>query len=358
MSFQPTQPHILAHLPPKISLQSRKISDLLIRARTELAELKGYTFSLPNPTLLVYPILLREALSSSEIENINTTIVNVLQSQLFPEIEQRQADKEVLHYREAVLWGFENLEKFSISTQLINGLEKKLLPKTKGAYRKLQNQIVNIGTREILYTPPIAGQIPALLGDWEAFVNQDRHFDPLISVAIAHYQFEAIHPFEDGNGRTGRALMVLQLVQSGLLKLPTLYISGYINTHRSAYYRLLRAVTTEGQWPEFIAFMLEGFYEQAKDTKRILFQIMSLFTEFKKEVREKHRKIYSADLVEELFSYPVITPVFLAKKLDVHYTTASKYLMELKTGGFLSDSVHCKYHFYANKKLIKLMHNR
>ncbi|MFC1613458.1 Fic family protein [Patescibacteria group bacterium] len=359
MSFNPTQPNKLPNLPPQIDFKNQDFSDLLMKARTELAELKGYTFSLPNPMLLISPILLRESLSSSEIENINTTVINVLQSQLFPEIERKKEDKEVLHYREATLWGFENINKYSISTRTIQGIEKKLIPESQGEYRKLQNAIVNSGTREVLYTPPISSEIPNLLSNWENFVNEkNENIDPLIKCAIAHYQFESIHPFDDGNGRTGRVLMILQLVNDKILKLPTLYISGYINKNRPEYYRLLRNVTINDGWNNFIIFMLKGFYEQAKETKEILFAIMSLFFEFKKDIKEKHRKIYSADLVEELFSFPVTTPVHLAKNLKLHYTTTSKYLNELKKGGFLKDAIHGKYHFFANEKLIKLMHGK
>lgn len=355
MSFTPTYPYQLPLLPPKANLKNPAFTDLIIKARTELAELKGYSFSMPNPMLLISPAIIKESVASSNIENINTTVVDVLQNQLFPEDERTIADKEVLRYRDAVLYGFSNLKKISISTRLILGIEKELLPESRGEYRKQQNQIINSTSKEVLYTPPVASGIPHLIGNWENFVNQEDDIDPLVKCAIAHYQFEAIHPFEDGNGRTGRILMVLHLIQSEILTLPILYISGYINQNRSEYYRYLRMVTTDGNWDDFIVFMLKGFYLQAKDTKEMLFKIMLLLKEFKDTVRKDHKKIYSAELVEMLFSYPIITPVRLAKELNTHYTTTSRHLWQLAKAGLLKADKYGKYQLFINERLLKLM---
>lgn len=343
-------------MPPEIDYKNPAFTDLLIRARTELAELKGYSFSMPNPMLLTSPTIIKESVASSSIENINTTIVDVLQNQLFPEAEQRGPDKEVLRYRNALLWGYENLEKFALSTRLILGIQRKLIPASQGNYRKQQNQIINSDTKEVLYTPPIASTIPRLMSNWERFVNE-RHpeIDPLIKCAIAHYQFEAIHPFEDGNGRAGRILMVLELVSEELLTLPILYISGYINSNRSRYYKLLRRVTRERNWNDYILFMLDAFYSQAKETKDTLFKIMKLFFEFKETIRKDHKKIYSAELVEMLFTYPIITPVRLASELGMHYTTTSRHLLELSKAGLLKETKHGKYHFFINDRLLRVL---
>jgi Fic family protein len=196
------------------------------------------------------------------------------------------------------------------------------------------------------------------MNNLENFINGSilPEVDPLIRCAIGHYQFEAIHPFSDGNGRTGRILVVLSLVNAGILSLPILYISGYINKNKNDYYRLLLEVTTNGNWDEYILFMLNGFYLQAKETKDLLFKIMKLFFDFKKELKKDHKKIYSADLVEALFSYPVITPVKLANELGIHYTTASRYLVELEKSGTLSSKKIGKYHFFANKQLLQIIH--
>jgi Fic family protein len=194
-----------------------------------------------------------------------------LQAQLFPEAEQKKPNKEVLRYRNAIVWGFENLKKVPISTRLILGIHKKLLSDQSSGYRKTQNRIANSATGAVIYTPPAANELPRLLGNWEQFVNREEDgIDPLVKVAIAHYQFEAIHPFGDGNGRTGRILMVLQLIQQKLLALPILYVSGYINKNRSEYYRLLLAVRADEGWYNLILYMLKAFHQQAQETKSTL----------------------------------------------------------------------------------------
>ncbi len=275
--------------------------------------------------------------------------------QLFPEAEQKMSDKEVLRYSEAVYWGFAQLKKLPISTRLVLGIHKQLLHGVKHAYRTTQNAISNSATGEILYTPPPAQEISKLMGNWENFLHADAGIDPLIKCTIAHYQFEAIHPFDDGNGRTGRILVVLYLIEQKLLLLPVLYISGYINKHRSEYYRRLREVSSAGKWNEFIVYMLEGLHLQAKETKQVLLKLITMLQEAKELIKTKHKKIYSADLVEALFAYPIITPVNLGKQLDVNYRTASRYLAELANGKILKESYVGKYHLFINKPLLDLL---
>jgi Fic family protein len=355
MRFNATKPHDLSALPPPVKIRNEQFIDLLLKTRTELGELNGYSVHLPNPLLLLSPAVLRESVASSSIENINTTVEQVLQMQLFPEAERKQPDKEVLKYRDAILWGYENLKKIPISSRLIHGIHKRLLPQRSNGYRRTQNAIQNTSTGEVLYTPPPAQDIPKLMGNWERFVNDGDGMDPLVRCAIAHYQFEAIHPFRDGNGRVGRILMVLLLIQEKLLSLPILYISGYINKHRAEYYRLLRGVTARSQWTEFIQFMLQGFNLQARETKEVLLDLMRLLEETKERVRSQHRKIYSGDLVEALFAYPIITPVSLGKRIAVNYRTASRYLAELAKAKVLAESYVGKYHLFINKPLLGLL---
>ncbi|MFA6604314.1 MAG: Fic family protein [Patescibacteria group bacterium] len=358
MSFNPKIPHNLDLLPPTIDLNSPKYGKLLVKARAELAELKGYSVGLPNPLLLLSPAILKESVASSNIENIHTTVAEVLQQQLFPEAERRGADKEVLRYREAIMQGFVELDKLPVSSRLIVDIARMLVP-SAGGYRKTQNFIHNSVTNEIIYTPPPANEMSRLIGNLENFINdKGLDVDPLIKSAVAHYQFEAIHPFGDGNGRTGRILMVLYLVQEHLLHYPILYISGYINKHRPEYYRLLLEVTRAGRWEDFILFMLEGFYQQAKETKDTLFDMTTEFFQYKKETKEKLPNIYSSELVEQLFSHPVTNPAALGKALNVHYVTAGKYLKALATAGYLKESWHGKYHLYTNKRLLDVLHAR
>jgi Fic family protein len=348
-------PTKLKLLPPKIDSENPEYNKLLMEARIALAELKGYSFGMPNPLILLSPAILRESLVSSEIENIHTTMLEVLQNQLLPETEQKISDKEVLRYREAVLWGFNSLQKYPISSQIILGVHKSLILNDSGTYRKQQNAIYNPAKKRIVYVPPVASEIPSLISNWEKFVNKNSFLDPLIKTAIAHYQLEAIHPFGDGNGRTGRILMVLQLIQDDILRWPILYISGYINDHRDDYYKLLRNITKENDWNSFITFMLKAFKSQAAETQKVLFDIVSLFEKTKEQFKKEHRKIYSADLVEALFSYPIITPVKLGKELKIHYTTASRYLNELASSGVLHERKVGKYHLFANKALLKIL---
>lgn len=356
MSFDPTYPHRLASLPPQTAIANTDFGDLLIKTRVELAELKGACGQIPNPLLLMSPAIIRESVASSNIENINTTLADVLQWQLFPEAEQRQPDKEVLRYREAMDWGFQNAERYALSSRLITGIQKRLIPDGNGQYRREQNQIANLASRESLYTPPIANDIPTLIGNWENYANNvDESLDPLIRVIISHYQFEAIHPFRDGNGRTGRILMILQLIQYDLLQFPVLYISGYINQHRSDYYNHLLAVTKEQNWHSFIEYMLQGFYIKAMETHDDLKKITILFDQIKEQIRSENKKIYGLDLVEALFTYPVITPTKLASELNMHYTTTSRYLSQLAEMGILKDTKFGKHHLFANHKLLKIL---
>jgi Fic family protein len=356
MSFDPTYPHRLAPLPPAKTIFNSDFGDLLINARVELAELKGACGQIPNPLLLMSPAIIRESVASSNIENINTTLADVLQWQLFPEAEQRLPDKEVLRYREAMHWGFENAEKYALSSRLITGIQKRLIPDGNGQYRREQNQIANLSSRESLYTPPIASDIPNLMSNWENYVNAaDQSLDPLIRVIISHYQFEAIHPFRDGNGRAGRILMILHLIQCGLLQFPVLYISGYINQHRSEYYHHLLAVTKDQNWQDFIEYMLRGFYAKAMETHEDLKKITGLFDQIKEQIRSGNKKIYGLDLIDAIFTYPVITPTKLASELNKHYTTTSKYLAQLTEMGILKEAKVGKHHLFANYRLLKIL---
>jgi Fic family protein len=360
--FDPKKPYNLELLPPKgIDFNSPKFTKLLIKARTELAELKGYSEGLPNPLLLLSPAVIKDAVASSEIENIVTTMLEVLQNQVIEESEQRQPDKEVLRYREAILYGFDQIQKgIPISTRLIQGIQKKLLPEYKsGEFRKSQNHLHNPSTKEVIFTPPSANNIPELISNLEDFLNNPKiEIDPLIKNALIHYQFEAIHPFGDGNGRTGRILMVLSLIQDKLLQYPILFISGFLNRNKTAYYKHLLDISSNHNWEDFILFTLEGFYEQAKETKEIMFEIKSAFFSFKRRIKEKLPKIYSTELIERLFAYPIVTPVHLGREIGVHYTTASRYLKALKKEGFLKDITVGKYHMYMNDELINILYNK
>jgi Fic family protein len=357
MSFDPSRPFSVPPLPPiYVDLDSPALLKKVNKAMKELAELNGYSMGLPNPYLLMAPFMIQESVASSNIENINTTVVEFIQGQLFPEHEQRPPDKEVARYREALRWGHKNLGKLALTMRLIVGIQERLLENPENAYRRHQNRIENTSNKEILYTPPIASEVPMHMSALEKFANSENtEIDPLIRCALAHYQFEAIHPFADGNGRTGRILMVLQLVEYKLLNFPILFMSGYLNKNRSEYYRLLRGVTSSNAWTEFLEFMLEAYFQQALQTKTTLFQIMSMHDELKEALKAKHKSIYSADLVDHLFIQPITSPVRLGEALGIHYTTASKYLHTLAKAEILKSKKVGRHHLFANTRLVRLL---
>ncbi|OWP64366.1 addiction module protein [Hymenobacter amundsenii] len=293
MHFNPAYPFELPLLPPTVALDNPFLLRTLVKARTELGELKGYSAAMPDPMLLLSPAIVREAVASSGIENIHTTVESALQQELFPEAERRDADKEVLRYGAAIRWGMDQLPSLPISSRLIVGIQQRLLPDLSTGFRSTPNRIVNSLTGLPVFTPPRAGEIPRLLNNWESFINEPpEELDPLICCAIGHYQFEAIHPFGDGNGRTGRILMVLQLVQADLLAQPTLFISGYINRNRAEYYRLLLAVSEHAEWLPFLLFMITGFQQQARETKDTLFAVMQQVKEFKQQLRTRQVRVH------------------------------------------------------------------
>ena len=355
-AFDPAQPFDLPPLPPEVDTRTTEILERVAAARTELGELKGLCRALPNAFILLSPTVIRESVASSRIENVNTTVQNALQMQLFPEAEQHGPDKEVLHYRDALMAGFQSMAEIPVSARTIHMVHETLLPDDAKGFRRQQNSIAEGPDGRARYTPPAAPDIDNLISNWLHYLHSgDEGTDPLVKCAIQHYQFEAIHPFPDGNGRTGRILMVLQLLHAGLLELPVLYISGYINNHRERYYDLLLSVSRDEAWQAWIMFMLDALSAQAAETKRTALAILELFESMRDRIRRKHPKIYSAELVEQLFSYPVVTPVNLARQLNMHYTTATRYLKALTASGLLRDAQVGKYHFYANHELIGLV---
>lgn len=353
------KPHPIPKLPPKGTILSNQIIKELVQARTQIAELKGYCLDYPNPLLLLSPAIIKESLASSEIEDIHTTLIDVLQNSLLPEIERRSADKEVLRYREAIMYGYETMRaRPVIGHNLAVGIHNTLMRVKGEGFRTSQNAIINPKTRKVVFVPPKASDILMLMKNWEVYVNsksENLEDDPLIKCAIAHYQFESIHPFDDGNGRTGRILMVLQMINADLLTAPILYISGYINKNKTEYYQLLREVTNKGIWQNYILFMVKGFKEQAVKTKGHLLETKALFEETRSVVRKKLPSVYSHELIETIFTNPIITPTELAKKIDVHFITAGAYLRKLQKIGLLKPHKYGRYQMYGNTGLLKLL---
>ena len=347
-------PHELRLLKELKDIDFNQFNKQLIDVHKQIGILKGACYGLPNPQLLLSPTVLREALASSEIENIITTLADVLQAQLFSEADQRVADKEVLRYNRALSQALKMLETVPIGSRLITGVHDLLIPSEKG-YRKTQNALINERTKEIVYTPPPANKIPELISDVEKFIHSDIDIDPLLRTIITHYQFEAIHPFGDGNGRTGRILMVVCLTYYELLDLPVLFISGYINNHKSEYYEAIRNVTDRGDWVGFINYMLKAFQEQAIESTDVLLKIKELHEEVKRRIRKELPKIYSRDLVDAIFSQPFITPTRYGEMLKVTYQTGSSHLKNLEKKGVVQSVKVGKYLLFANVPLLELL---
>ena len=356
MSFNPKEPFKLEELPPKIDLDTIKILKALKDASREIGELKGYCSNIPNPMMLMSMAVAKESVESSKIEDIHTTVENVLEGQVLPESELKGPDKEVLRYREAMNYGYRQFQELGLSTRTILGIHEKLMPGSSG-YRKLQNAIMNDRTGEKVYTPPLAADVESHIGKWENFVNADYKgaLDPLIRCALSHYQFEAIHPFGDGNGRTGRILLALQLVSEKLLDYPVLYVSGYLNRNRSDYYQTLLGVSTAQDWESYVMFMLEGFKTQAAKTKQKLFIMLSEYEKLIEFIKEHHPKMDARETANHLFTLPVTNPTVFSKALGMHYQTAGKHLNELKDSGILRDTRIGKNHIYFTVPLFRML---
>ncbi|WP_413290493.1 Fic family protein [Bdellovibrio sp. HCB337] len=354
MTSDPKQPFKLPLLPPQFKTEeiiTKELVQLLIKANSSLAELNGTCRAISNPYILLNIPMLQESVASSEIEGIHTTVETALEEQVKAVGEQDPAGKEALRYREAINSGFAALDKYSLSTRTILSIHEKLMPQGGGKFKQQQNQIAK-GSK-IIYTPPAPPDINELMSNWEKYAHaEDEGFDPLIRVAICHYQFEAIHPFSDGNGRAGRILMVLQIVKDKLLDFPILYLSGYLNRHRDEYYRLLSSVTNDGKWIDFIKFMLQAIHEQAQVTKDVIFKMMSERNKLKKKLRKDFNSIYSPDLLDHIFNFPVTYPTFMAEKMEITYQTASKYLSTLEGAGILAKKKSGRHILYYNVKLL------
>lgn len=339
MSFKPDLPYNdLPLLPPTCNLDDVVILKAVNRANKALARLNGASLAVPNRAFLLEPLTVREAVASSGIENINTTVSEVFQAELFPIEEAPKAQKETLHYKQALLHGHQYLKsKGFLATNAIIDIQSILEPEKPGIRRLPGTKIADQLSGQIFYTPPEGEEhIRRLLKNFDDYYNaREGDIDPLIWNAVLHYQFEAIHPFYDGNGRTGRILMVLHLVLSGGLDLPILFLSGYINQNRSLYYQLLRAVSAENAWKPWILYILQAVETQALSTAATIEAILSL----QRKLEETLRTVRPALPVKELSEYLVSTPFYsrqrLAQKLDKHPNSALKYLNTLEEEGLL-----------------------
>lgn len=338
-------------------LKTPKILEELNEASRSLAELKGFANSIPNQHILINAITINEAKDSSEIENIVTThdsIYKVLTESGFKE----EAAKEVVNYRKAIWRGYEIIkEKEFISTNILVELQSMIEPNKTGVRKTMGTNLVNSVTGEIIYTPPqTENEIRDLLKNLENYINDmNDDTDPLIKMALIHYQFESIHPFYDGNGRTGRILNVLYLVLNKLLDSPILYLSNYINKNKGDYYRLFNEFRENDNYEDWIIFILRGICETSKNTIELIKRIQELMISYKEEFVLKIPKIYSDELLDSLF-YEVYTRInYIEDKCAVTRQTAASYLNQLVDAGLLECEKIGRESIYKNTRLIDLL---
>ena len=348
--------NLLSKLPPDQDLETKKILRQLVRSHRALGELKGFSDMIPNKNILINAITINEAKDSSEIENIVTTH-DELFKMMSSESYTSPASKEVVNYRTAIWKGY-NLVKENqfISTNMLIDVHNIIEP-NKSGIRKIPGTVLkNQATGEVIYTPP-SGEVTIVsyLNNLEEYINNEDDIDPLIRLAVIHYQFECIHPFYDGNGRVGRMLNVLYLILKDLLDSPILYLSKFIIRNKSQYYKLIQGVTDQGNWEEWILFILKAIEDTSEETLVIVKNINELLESTSNKIRDQLPSIYSRELVELIF-FEFYTKIgYIEEGLGVTRKTASKYLATLEEEGFLTSEKIGREKIYLNKKLFEIV---
>lgn len=348
----------LKKLPLKQDVETKKILKKLALAHRALAELKGIVSSIPNENILINTLGLQEAKDSSAIENIITTHDDIFKAELNLDGFKSLNAKEVQNYISALKKGFGLIKKNKILTNNDIIEIQSELEKNNAGFRKVPGTALkNATTGEIAYTPPQEyDTILDLMRNLEQYINDETmsEFDTLVKMAIIHFQFESIHPFYDGNGRTGRIINVLYLVMNDLLNLPVLYLSRYIIEHKADYYRLLQEVRETDNWENWILYMLDSIEQISKETIVLIGKIRDLIFEYKNLLRNNY-KFYSQDLLNNLFKHPYTKIEFIENDLGVSRITASKYLNQLAKDKVLKKEKLGTGNYYVNEKLIKIL---
>jgi len=350
---------IISFLPINKDIETKAVLRKTATAHQALAELKGVLSSLPNEYIMLQTLALREARESSAIENIISTFDEIYRSNLQNQTFASAAAKEVHQYAKALIEGFELVKIHGLLT--INTILQiqEIVEQNNAGFRKLPGtKLLNDLTGEIIYTPPQEYDIiVSLMNNLELFMNDDSmmDMDPLLKMAIIHYQFESIHPFYDGNGRTGRIINILYLVQKGLLGLPILYHSRFIIDHKNDYYRMLQQIRFTGEWEEWLLFMLNGIEKTAKEGINLIQNYKLLMQEQKIQIREALPKMYSQDLLNSLFRYPYTKIEYVQQDLSVSRNTAIRYLDNLVKVDILIKHKLGRENYYENRKLFRLL---
>ena len=352
-------PHYRLHkLPPlREKVETFEILRQTNKSTAALAELKGIAKTIPNQAMLINAIVLQEARDSSEIENIITT-----QDELYKALTANKNNisaetKEVVNYRKAIFHGYDlvKMQGFLRVNDIV-AMQQALVDNTAGIRSTPGTVLKNDKTGEVVYTPPQdKDEIVGLLTNFIHHYNEPDELSPLINLAILHYQFESIHPFYDGNGRTGRILNILYLILNGLIDVPILYLSSYITKNKPEYYRLLNQTNRTGNWEEWIMFMLKAVEYTSLDTISRISNIKSLLDATIIKVQEKAPKVYRKEFVELLFEQPYSKIEFVVNKLGVERKAASRYLKELEAIGIVESQKVGRETIYINKELIEIL---
>ena len=356
--MQPTYQIPALPLPPEIETPSVLRASAI--AHRHLAELKGRAVSIPNPTILLDTLTLQEAWASCEIENIVTTQDNLYRADQFPESLLDPALKEVACYRSAVKQGFDQLEQngHQLTNTLLINVYRVVKSRSDGFRTQPGSAIVNAYTQEVIHVPPQdPREIVDKMGELERFVNDDSlsSLDPLVKMAVIHHQFESIHPFTDGNGRVGRILNVLYLVRCGLLEIPVLYLSRAITRSKGQYYRRLQGVRDQGAWEDWIIYMLDAVAATSRHTLELVERVRTLMAEYKLTMRDRLPRIYSHDLLNNLFRHPYTRIDAVQRDLHVSRPTAARYLTLLANEGLVEKRRAGRVSYYVNTPLIELL---
>ena len=354
-------------LPLSFKFESVAIFKQLTLASRALAELKGVAKTIPNETILLNTLVLQEAKDSSEVENIVTTQDELYKADLdLKETVTKAAQKEVIRYRQAMHTGFDLVRKNKLLTNaVIKQIQQELEENTAG-FRAVPGTALKNSKNETVYTPPqTKDEIERLMTNLERFINDSTisDLDPLVKLPIIHHQFESIHPFYDGNGRTGRIINILYLVANDLLDLPILYLSRYINHNKGEYYKLIQKIRdnspdNETDWENWILFMLKGIELTAKETVVLINEINKLMQEYKKKLKPLFGSKYNHELLNNLFRHPYTKIEYIMRDLDVSRLTATKYLEELVSLKLVEKVKIWKSNYYINKQLVDLFINQ
>jgi len=345
-----------AEFPPKVRLETDAVLRALVPSHRYLAELKGLARSIPNEGLLISTLSLQEAQSSSEIENIITTQDALYKYQLQPESAD-PVSKEVAHYAAGLDTGFRAVRDSGLLTlNTILAVQEVLEGNAAGFRRTPGTVLKNQQSGEVVYTPPSPERVAALMSELERFIHEPSPLDPLVKMALIHHQFETIHPFYDGNGRTGRIINILYLVKEQLLDTPILYLSRYISQTKPEYYHGLQQVRDNDEWETWLVYMLRGVAATARHTTRLVEGIGRLLQKHKQEIRGRYR-FYSQDLINNIFRHPYTKVAFVERDLKVSRATATRYLDTLARDGILTKHRLGRENYYINHELVNLLFN-